>query len=101
MDSAIQQTVKVQIFNETYTFVVPEGTVEHLQELAAMVDKRMREVVAGSRTVDSRKVAILVALNLAEDLYKVKAEHDKLDQRLAERSAECAALLDQVLKLNG
>lgn len=95
---ATQQKVQVHIFNEAYTFVVPEGQASHIEELAAMVDKRMRDVVSSGLTVDSRKVAILAALNLAEDLFKMTSEHDRLDQRLAERSAECAELLDQVLK---
>lgn len=98
MDTAEAQKVKVQIYNESYTIVVAEGTSDHVQELAALVDKRMREIVSSGRTVDSRKVAILAALHIADDLYKMRAEHDKLDRKLAERSAECADLLDQVLK---
>ena len=100
MESPSQQKIKVQIYNETYTFVVPDGDPTHIQDLAAMVDRRMRDIVASGGAIDSRKVAILVALNLAEDLFKMKVEHEKLDQRLAERSSECARLLDQVLKWN-
>ena len=98
MDPTEPQKVKVQIFNETYTIVVSDGDVEHVQELAALVDKRMREIVSGGRTIDSRKVAILAALHIAEDLHRMKTEHEKLDRKLAERSTECADLLDQVLK---
>jgi len=98
MESTEPQKVKVQIFNESYTIVVSDGDVEHVQELAAVVDKRMREIVSGGRTIDSRKVAILAALHIAEELYRMKAEHEKLDRKLAERSTECAELLDQVLK---
>jgi cell division protein ZapA len=98
MEASEAQKVKVQIYNESYTIVVADGNADHVQELAALVDKRMREIVSGSRTVDSRKVAILAALHIAEDLYKMRAEHEKLDRKLAERSAECADLLDQILK---
>jgi cell division protein ZapA len=95
---ANQQKVQVNIFNEPYTFVVAEGQAAHMEEIAALVDKRMRDVVSSGLTVDSRKVAILAAINIAQDLCKMRAEHDRLDQKLAERSAECADLLDQVLK---
>jgi cell division protein ZapA len=98
MEASEAQKVKVQIYNESYTIVVSDGNADHVQELAALVDKRMREIVSGSRTVDSRKVAILAALHIADDLYKMRAEHEKLDRKLAERSAECADLLDQILK---
>lgn len=90
--------VQVSINNEAYTLVVPESDAAHVDEFAAIVERRMRDVAASSTAVDSRKIAILAAINLAGDLFRMKSEHDRLDQRLAERSAECAELLDQVLK---
>ena len=98
MEATTPQKVKVQIYNETYTLIAQDGDPTHIQELAALVDRRMREIGAGGRTVDSRKIAILAALHIADELTKMKAEHDLLDQKLAERSAECADLLDQILK---
>jgi cell division protein ZapA len=91
-------TVKVQIFNDTFSIVVSDGNDDRIQELATIVEKRMREIASAGSTIDSRKVAILTALNLADELYRIKAEHERLDRNLAERSAECANLLDQLLK---
>lgn len=48
MEAAEAQKVKVQIYNESYTIVVSDGDSDHVQELAALVDKRMREIVSGA-----------------------------------------------------
>ena len=92
------RTVKVQIFNDIFSIVVTDGDNARIQELAGIVEQRMREISSAGSTIDSRKVAILAALNLADELTKVKNEHERLDRTLAERSAECAETLDQILK---
>jgi len=92
------RTVKVQIFNDIFSIVVSDGDNSRIQELAGLVEQRMREISSAGSTIDSRKVAILAALNLADELTRVKGEHERLDRTLAERSAECADYLDQLLK---
>ena len=67
METTPAQTVKVEIYNQTYTLRSNDGDVEYIQRLAAFVDSRMREIAAGSLTVDSLKVAILAALNIADE----------------------------------
>jgi len=43
-------------------------------------------------------VAILAALHIADDLERMKAEHELLNQKLVDLSNECAQALDEVLK---
>jgi cell division protein ZapA len=69
MEATTPQKVKVQIYNETYTLIAQDGDPTHIQELAALVDRRMREIGAGGRTVDSRKIAILA--------YRRRADQDE------------------------
>ena len=59
----------------------------------------MREISSGTLTVDSLKVAILAALHIADELHRLKRLHDQADSQLASRSAECAEMLDRVLKV--
>jgi cell division protein ZapA len=98
MEITPAQTVKVEIYNQTYNIRSSDGDVEYIQRLAAFVDQRMREIASSSLTVDSLKVAILTALHIADELHKVRDSRDQLDQQFAQRSAECAELLDQLLK---
>jgi len=98
METTPAQTVKVEIYNQTYNIRSNDGDTEYIERLAAFVDTRMREIAAGSLTVDSLKVAILAALHIADELHKLRENRDQLDHQFATRSAECADLLDQLLK---
>jgi cell division protein ZapA len=92
------QTVNVKIYNQTYPIRVGHGDVERTLRLAAMVDQRMREIAGGSLTADSLKLAVLAAIYIADELDTAHAKYEELNDELAKRSAECADLLDQVLK---
>lgn len=98
METTPAQTVRVEIYNQTYNIRSNDGDTEYIQQLAAFVDARMREIAAGSLTVDSLKVAILAALHIADEFHKLREERDQMDQQFATRSAEVAEVLDQVLR---
>jgi cell division protein ZapA len=60
--------VTVEIYDQTYHLSGQEP--EHIRRLAELVDARMRAVAAQGHTVDSLRVAVLAALNLADELSR-------------------------------
>ena len=66
MDRPTSHLVQVEIYGQSYN-LRGEGETSYLQELASCVDRRMREVAEATATVDSLKVAILAALNIADE----------------------------------
>src|SRR5437879_13817232 len=96
-DANASPTIKVEIYDQAYT-VRSDGDPEYLRELAEYVDQRMREISSGTLTVDSRKVAILAALYIADELHQLRKAHNQADEQLATRSAECSEMLDRLLK---
>ena len=69
MDSEELETVKVDIFNNQYLIKPTDNLSEDdIRTLAKYVDQLMREV--SRKGYDQLSVAILVALNLAEQMYK-------------------------------
>ncbi len=66
MDKEQNHLIQVEIYGQSYN-LRGEGEVDYIQDLAAYVDRRMREVADATATVDSLKVAILAALNIADD----------------------------------
>jgi len=96
-DLEASPTIKVEIYDQAYT-VRSDGDPEYLKQLAEYVDRRMREISSGTLTVDSRKVAILAALYIADELHQSRKQHEQADEQLATRSAECSELLDRLLK---
>jgi len=91
-------TIKVEIYDQAYT-VRSDGDPEYLKQLAEYVDQRMREISSGTLTVDSRKVAILAALYIADELHQLRKAHEQADDQLATRSVECSEMLDRLLKV--
>ena len=90
--------IRVEIYNQTYN-IRSDGDSEYLMQLADFVDSRMREISSGTLTVDSLKVAILAALHIADEFHRLKQTHEQADAQLATRSAECAEMLDKLLKV--
>src|SRR3954464_8959689 len=97
-DPASSPTIRVEIYDQAYT-VRSDGDPEYLKQLAEYVDQRMREISSGTLTVDSRKVAILAALYIADELHQLRKAHEQADDQLATRSVECSDLLDRLLKV--
>jgi cell division protein ZapA len=85
--------VTVDIYDQAYHLSGQDAA--HIRQLAARVDAKMRAVAAQGRTVDSLRVAVLAALNLADEL----AQAGGADARLGhERAANLRGLLDEVLE---
>jgi cell division protein ZapA len=92
-----EQTIRVEIYNQTYS-IRSDGDNQYITDLADYVDRKMREIAAGTLTVDSLKVAILAALHIADEYHQQKFQQAQTDAQLASRSAECTEMLDRVLK---
>ena len=85
--------VTVEIYDQTYHLSGQDP--DHVRELAARVDAKMRAVSAQGRTVDSLRVAVLAALNLADELSQA-ANADPLQGHA--RAVSLRGLLDEVLE---
>ena len=85
--------VTVEIYDQTYHLSGQDP--DHVRELAARVDVKMRAVSAQGRTVDSLRVAVLAALNLADELAQA-ANADPLQGHA--RAVSLRGLLDEVLE---
>ena len=85
--------VTVEIYDQLYHLSGQDA--EHIRELAAKVDAKMRAVAAQGRTVDSLRVAVLAALNLADELVQAGGADVMVGHA---RAANLRGLLDEVLK---
>jgi cell division protein ZapA len=90
--------VTVTIYDQTYHLSGQDAA--HIRELAEKVDAKMRAVAAQGRTVDSLRVAVLAALNLADELSQASAGQSAAgDANLGHaRAASLRGLLDEVLE---
>jgi cell division protein ZapA len=85
--------VTVEIYDQVYHLSGQDP--EQIRQLAAQVDAKMRAVAAQGHTVDSLRVAVLAALNLADELSRVSSADPRLGHA---RAANLRGLLDEVLE---
>jgi len=69
------QPVSVEIYGQTYN-VRGEGDPAYLTELAQIVDSRMREIAPQVATGDPTRIAILAALNLADEFTRYRQQRE-------------------------
>ncbi|MCG6964223.1 MAG: cell division protein ZapA [Acidobacteria bacterium] len=75
-----------------------DGDAEQLQELARFVDQRMREVADRTSSVDTVRIAILTALNIADELFKEReADQDDRQRKLEEQAERLVLKLEEAL----
>jgi cell division protein ZapA len=100
---AESQSIAVEIYDQVYHL---RGTdPAYIQQLAHVVDAKMRAVSALGNTVDSLRVAVLAALNIADELQALRQRHEALAGSLSlsqvtmrSRAGSLAGLLDEVLE---
>ena len=97
MDNNPSQPYKVVIYNQTYN-LRSDHDPAYIQDLAEYVDRRMNEIARATMTVDSLRVAILAALQIADDFFQARKELSATEEEIADRSAKYAELLDQFLR---
>jgi cell division protein ZapA len=80
-DNPAPETIEVTIFNQTYRLRSQTGR-EHVRQIANLVDERMRQISAQITTHDVVKIAVLTALNIADEMQSLKNYYDREIQPL-------------------
>jgi cell division protein ZapA len=88
--------VHVQIFGQTYA-LKPGPDPGYVEKLAAFVDSQMTEVSRSTGAVDSVRVAVLAALNIADECLRLREEVQHAGDGYVRRAASLAKQLGAVL----
>lgn len=84
----------VTIFGKEYT-LKGGADAEYVQEIAAFVDERMNEVARNSTVASTARVAILAAVNIADELFREQQKRIQSVATLEDRSIQITRLLDR------
>ena len=93
---AQNDSTEVEIFGQMYN-VRGEGDPDYLSELARFVDSRMRDVAAQVATIDPLKIAILAALNIADEFSRYRKQREDAAGMWLEKTEEISNRLDKVI----
>jgi cell division protein ZapA len=69
----------------------------YVARLAAYVDEKMRTAADSTATGDTLRLAVLAALNIADEYFRCRDSNNAKDGEIAERAGELERLLDRIL----
>lgn len=80
-----ERVVEIKVFGQTFS-VKTDAEEDHLQAVAQYVNEKMEEVLKKTKSVSTLNVAILTALNIADDLLKEKEQRKTLVKEVEVKS---------------
>jgi cell division protein ZapA len=105
MASATKQTavkdpannsVRVEIFDQAYN--LRGSDADYILKLADYVDAKMRAVAEQTHTVDTARLAVLAALNIADEYHLLKRQSQHGSSEYLQRAQHLSDALDEVLE---
>jgi cell division protein ZapA len=76
--------IKVEIFGTEYR-IKGDANGDYIRQVAGLVDERMRQIADASMTGSVAKIAILAAVNIADELLKERLTRESAMEKLSER----------------
>ena len=76
--------IKVEIFGTEYR-IKGDANGDYIKQVAGLVDERMRQIAEASMTGSVAKIAILAAVNIADELLKERLARESAMDKLSER----------------
>ena len=91
--------VEIRVYGRTYTIRVKgDENEEYISRLTSYVDQKMQEIAVKSRSEDPTKIAVLAALNIADDYFVSRKRLDQVDERIDRMEAEIATVESNLFK---
>ena len=95
MTTANSTSVRVEIFDQSYN--LRGSDPEYIQKLAEYVDTKMRLIAQQTSTVDSVRLAVLAAVNIADELHVTRRNQQPVNE-WTQRAHSLAGALDEILE---
>src|SRR5579864_8270368 len=89
-------SVQVEIFDQAYN--LRGSDPEYILKLAEYVDGKMRAVAEQTNTIDTVRLAVLAALNIADEYHLLRKRGEGGASGFQQRAHKLASALDKVLE---
>ncbi|WP_424565525.1 cell division protein ZapA [Tepidibacillus fermentans] len=67
----------ISIYGQQYT-IVGKASSNYLRMVSGYVDDKMRQIAGSNARLDTTKIAVLTAVNIADEYFRLKQEYDEL-----------------------
>ena len=89
----MKNSVQVEILGKEFT-VKSENDESYVKEIADYVNRKMEEVLKDTRTVATVNVVLLAALNIADEYFRIKEQHQELIGDIESKCQELISLIE-------
>jgi len=86
-------STEVYILGQKYT-IKGDAPEEYIREIASFVDKKLKEVHNSIPNITPVKASILAALDIADELFKLRNEQEVMTKNIEEKAERLASLFD-------
>jgi len=91
-----KKTIRVNIWGIEYA-LKSDADPQYIQKLAEYVDQKIRKLEENIQVKSQLKISILAALNIADELFRLKRNYEKLLNQVETTSEELTENLDNYL----
>lgn len=92
----MQKPVEVTILGQKFV-VKSESEEIYVREVASFVDKKMNEILQKTKSVSNLSVAILSAMNIADEYFNFRRKKDQSVQTVTKKMEEMIELIDSYI----
>jgi cell division protein ZapA len=92
------QPINISILDKDYKVACPPGEQSALLESAKFLDLKMREVRDTGNIMGSERIAVITALNMANDLLRTAVVDKEIGQELPPRLKDLESRISRVLE---
>ncbi|UCC39441.1 MAG: cell division protein ZapA [Candidatus Aminicenantes bacterium] len=95
----INKIIEIEIYGQKHRIRVKgEEDEKYISRLTSFVDQKMQEIATKSKSVDASKIAILAALNIADEYFLCQRRLDQLNEVIRHMENEIESLEVNLLR---
>src|ERR1051326_6003636 len=91
------EDVEVEIFGQVFRVAAGAAAPPYIQRLASYVDEKMRAIASTTKTMPLNRIAILTALNIADDLFKLRDSYEQSTRLVDAKTEQLISLVREQL----
>lgn len=89
------EELQIEIFGQVFHIAAGDASQDYIQRLASYVDGRMKSLAETTKSASFNRMAVLTALNIADDLLKLQDRYESTSRILSDKTDALLGLLER------
>ena len=89
----MKRGTSVEVYGYTFN-VKSDLNRKQVQEIAEYVDAKMKDLAAKLKVSSTSRLAVMAAINIAEEFYRLRSEQNELSEAIEKKSAKLIQLVE-------